>query len=113
MQNDRDKDAVRATLDLQARFAERLTIEPALAPDVRRVLLEGRDVGRILHRTEPNVADVGRGWVVEVWTGKRFERLPRDAMFGREEVEAAENHGLGEVALALAEGIAAPKGDRR
>jgi hypothetical protein len=102
-------DRIRAALERQARYAELLAVEPGDSPTERRFLLDGAEVGRIFYREDDEMLSGGVGWIVEYWDGERWQRCPSELLAEADMVDDADRHGVGEVADALADGLAKPR----
>lgn len=94
---------IRRYLDEVARFAERLSTDWTTDPIEARVFLGGDQVGRV--RFDRNDSD----WVVDYWTGSAWETCLSRLLSTSGDTEGAEQHGVGAVAEALAEGLAKPR----
>ena len=107
-------DRIRRELDRQARYAERLAVEPKETDDGlgRRVMLEGEMAGRVRHTDGLPEYDDSPGWVVEYWNGEDdFESAPNVLAdpHRRCDAEEIDRHAIGVVAEALADGLAKPR----
>lgn len=94
---------IRRYLDEVARFAEQLSTEWTADSTELRVFLGGDQVGRV--RFDQDESD----WVVHYWTGSTWEACLSHLLSTPDDTKGAEQHGVGSVAEALAEGLAKPR----
>lgn len=90
-------DPRRAVEDAQARYAERLDVEPDADPAIRHVVIEGRRLGRLEYRG-------GDDWhLLYVRDGEAHDSF-NDLVAPADDFDEADRHGIGWVADALARG---------
>jgi hypothetical protein len=102
-------EGIRHALDRQSQFAEQLAAEPG-DNNERLVKLDDQVVGRVRHIDTHDGAGGGDfGWVAEYWNGQRFEQWPATLLAESDDLDEADRFAIGEVADALAEGLAKPR----